>query len=233
MRKRLARAALVTAAAAAAIVLTATNALAGPTSWTVTHSGAYTESILAGTHAVLTDTTASQSITCSAESGSGTLNGTAMGSPAVLATVTASSFTTCTDSLGDSGWSATGSGTWSLNGDHFGVTDGTCGATGVTCGTVSNITATVTGKILGAACSFKVSGTVGTDTEPGVNAANVPVSYTNTNGHLVVSNTKTLTITNVVGCSGIIKNNDVSEFTGTFVVSTSGGTPQVTGTPAS
>jgi hypothetical protein len=220
MRKRLASVILATGAAAAAVLLTATNALAAPTTWTGSPGGSYTSSLASST-AVLTDTTASQSITCKAETDAGTINKTASGSPAVLGTITSSTFSNCTDSLGDTGWGASSTGTWNLNGYHFQGADGTsttCANTGVTCGTITSVSAKVTGKILGAACSFTVSGSVGTSSEP-ESASDVPVTYTNSSGDLQVFNTKTLKVSGVSGCDGIINNNDVAEFAGTFAVS--------------
>jgi hypothetical protein len=214
--------------AAAALALGATAAAAqpaAPTTWTGSPGGSYTSS-LASTTGVLTDTTAGQSITCTAESDAGTINASASGSPAVIGTITTSDFSNCTDSIGDAGWSATSSGTWDLNGDHF--NDGTqtitgCTGTGVTCGTISNVNSTVSGSILGAACSFTVSGAVGDA------ASSTWVTYTNSNGDLFVPNTTTLTVSNVSGCSGIINNGDTAEFTGTFAVSPA---QTITGTPA-
>ncbi|HTU75017.1 MAG TPA: hypothetical protein VMG38_15995 [Trebonia sp.] len=232
MRKRLASAILATAGAvAAAVMLSATSALAtAPTTWTASPGGSYTSS-LASTTATLTDTTAGQSITCTAETDAGTINSSASGSPAVIGTITSSIFSNCTDSLGDPGWGATSSGTWDLNGVHFQATDGTgttCADNGVTCGTITNVVSNVSGTILGAPCSFTVSGSVGTSSVT-ESASDLPVTYTNSSGDLFVPNTTTLTVSGVNGCDGIINDNDVAEFTGTFAVSP---TQTITGTPA-
>jgi hypothetical protein len=232
MRKRLASAIVATgAAAAAAVLLTATTALAAPTSWTASPGGAYTSS--ASGSSTLTDTTASQTITCTTETDAGTINATASGSPAVLGTITSSKFSSCTDGLGESGWSATSSGTWNINGYHFQGADGTgttCANTGVTCGTITSVSATVTGKILGIACTFVVSGSVGVAHIPSV-TTDKPVTYTNSSGILAVPNTPTLTVSGVPSgdCAGIIKNGDTAEFAGNFAVSPK---QTITGTPA-
>lgn len=223
MRKRLASAILATgAAAAAAVMLTATAAFAAPTTWTASPGGAYTSSQASAT-STLTDVTANQTITCSTESDAGTINASASGSPAVIGTITSSKFSTCHDGVGDTGWSATSSGTWNLNGYHFQGTDGTgttCANTGVTCGTITSVTASVTGKILGVTCTFTVSGSVGTSTVA-EKTTDVPVTYTNSSGDLFVPNTKTLAVSGVAsgGCDNLIHNGDVAEFTGTFAVS--------------
>jgi hypothetical protein len=226
MRKHLATILLTGGAAATALLLSATTALAAPASWTASPGGNYTASQVSGTTSTLTDTTANQTISCTTASDAGSINASASGSPAVVATITSSSFTNCTDAIGDTGWSTTSTGTWDLNGIHF--NDGTqtitgCTGTGVTCGTISNISTNVTGNILGAACSFTVTGTVG---DP---ASNTWVTYTNGSDQLFVPNTATLTVSNVSGCSGIINNNDSAEFSGTLVVSPG---QTITGTPA-
>jgi hypothetical protein len=220
MRKRLASVILASGAAVAAVMLTATNAFAAPTTWTASPGGSYTSS-LASTTATLTDTTASQTITCKSETDAGKINATASGSPAVLGTITSTSFSSCTDSLGDTGWTATSTTTWNINGYHFQGADGTgttCANTGVTCGTITSVTSNVSGTILGASCKFTVTGSVGTSSEP-ESSSDVPVTYTNSTGDLFVPNTKTLKVSAVSGCDSIIKNNDVAEFTGTFAVS--------------
>ncbi len=220
MRKRLASVILATGTAAAAVMLTASTAFAAPSTWTISPGGAYTSS-QASTTSTLTDVTASQTITCSTETDAGTMNTSASGSPAVVGTITSSKFSTCHDGIGDTGWSATSSGTWNINAAHYQGTDGTgttCANTGVTCGTISNVTSVVSGTILGASCKFTVSGSVGTSSVP-ESASDVPVTYTNSTGDLFVPNTKTLKVTSVTGCDSIIKINDVAEFTGTFAVS--------------
>src|ERR1700748_1765486 len=118
MRKRLTSALVATGAAVAAVMLTTTNALAAPTTWTASPGGTYTSSQASAT-STLTDTTASQTITCTTETDGGSIHAAATGSPAVLGTITSSHFTNCHDGIGDTGWSATGSGTWNLNGYHF------------------------------------------------------------------------------------------------------------------
>jgi len=233
MRKRLASAILATGmAAAAAVLLTAPSAFAAPTSWTGAPGGSYTSS-QASTTSTLTDVTASQTITCSTETDAGTINATASGSPAVLGTITSSKFSSCHDGIGDTGWSATSSGTWNLNGYHYQGADGTgttCANAGVTCGTITNVTSTVTGKILGVTCTFTVSGSVGTSTVA-EKASDVPVTYTNSSGDLFIPNTQTLTVSGVAsgGCDSLIHNGDKAEFTGTFLVSPK---QAIVGTPA-
>jgi hypothetical protein len=231
MRRRLASVILAPGAAVVAVMLTVSTAFAAPSTWAMSPGGSYS-STLASTTAPLTDTTASQSFTCKAETDAGTFHASASGSPAVLAAVTSSRFGTCTDSLGDTDWSATSSGTWDINGYHYEGADGTgttCPDTGVTCGTITNVTIKYSGKLLGAACDFTVAGSLGTSSEPG-SASDLPVTYNNSTGELFVPSTPTLKVTSVTGCEGIIKVGDAAEFTGTFLISPK---QTITGSPAS
>lgn len=225
--RRLMGAALTMAAAATMIGLTTTAALAAPTSWTGSPGGSYTSS-LHSTNAVLTVATGlgNVSITCTAESDKGSINTTASGSPTVLGTITSTSFTSCRDSFGDSGWTAAGSGTWSINGYHYNDGHQTitgCSGTGVSCGTITGVTATATGKVFGVSCSIKVTGSVG------LPSSSTWVTYTNSTGVLSIPNTSTLTVASVTGCGGAVSVGNTGKFTGSFSVSP---TQTITGTPA-
>jgi hypothetical protein len=137
MRKRLAGAILATGAAVVAVMLTVTNAVAAPATWTASPGGAIAVG-QASTTSTWTDATASQSISCTSETGAGTFSASASGSPAVIGNITSAKFSGCTDGFGDTGWSFTSSGTWNLNAYHYQGADGTgttCAGAGVTCGT--------------------------------------------------------------------------------------------------
>jgi hypothetical protein len=221
---------MLVAGAAAAVTLTAAATPAAPTTWRVSPGGSYA-STLVGANAILTDVSVGQSVTCASESGVGRMNVSATGSPAVLGTITSATFSSCYDSLGDTDWKVTSSGTWNLNGYHYEGNDGTgttCSNTGVTCGTIGNVAANVTGDILGSPCSFAVSGSAGTSSEP-ESASDVPLTYTSSTGRVFLPNTETLTVSGVRGCDSLIGDGDVAEFTGTVSVRPE---QAIAGTPA-
>jgi hypothetical protein len=234
MRKRLAGAMLGAGAAAVTLTAAATlpelSASRPPGTWRVSPGGSYTSG-LAGPSAVLTDVSVGQSVTCTSESGAGHMNASASGSPAVLGTITSAAFTSCYDSLGDTGWKLTSSGTWNLNGYHYQGRDGRrtpCWHAGMTCGTIGNVAANVTGDILGSPCSFAVSGSAGTSSEP-ESTSDLPLTYSNSTGRVFLPNTETLTVSGVRGCDTLIADGDVVEFTGTVSVRPE---QAIAGTPA-
>ncbi len=198
IRNRLRKSILVTGATTAMVIGVAGVAVAVSTVPEVDVSPAGSITASAGT-TTLKDTTTGSVLSCTSSSSSGTLN--AEGDP-TLGSITALSFSNCTGPFGLS-FTVTNSGfPWKLTASAFNS------GTGVTTGKISGIKSHLSGP----SCSADIAGA--TATTPG----SVKVTYTNSTGVLKVSG-GTLDIFNVSGCSGLIKTNDESTFTGSYTVS--------------
>jgi hypothetical protein len=175
--------------------------------WTLRPAGAaYRATLPDGTDAILTDTTAGTSFSCSDATISGT-TGTSPQSaePALLATVTHDAFGSCTDKNADI-WtlSQTAGSTWTINADVG-------SAEGVNTGNISGLALSSVGDVAGKSCSFQVSGSVPQG------------AMTFTDPHTLKITKAALTITGVSGdgCSSLgIKNKDSATFTATYTVTT-------------
>jgi hypothetical protein len=207
MRKSSASA-LVLAAAAATTLAVTTPAFAA--TWTVSSGGTITGT-LSGT-ATLRDTTTGQNVTCTVATASGSIpNGTGLAG-AGIGKITASTFgtsaTKCSGPLGSSFTAVLTPGTtWKINAVSYNAT------TGVTSGTITGVSATVTGSSLFGACDSVVTGSANTAT------------YTNSTHVLKVAAdaTPALTISSVTGsgCVGLINNNDKATLAASFTISPS------------
>ena len=202
MRKLVASSLAAGAVAAAVVGLTARSASAA--TWTVANpdsGGAFTSSLLAGTNVAFRDVTTNQPFNCTTSSVPGTApSGT--GLPATgLAHLSGGTFSGCTGNLGSTGTATLSAG--SLNGGSY--------ASGVTTGTITGITATLSIRDLLGTCTASVSGEVDT------------VSYDNGTGQLkvVADTTPNLTINSATGsgCAGLIRSGDKASFAATYVVS--------------
>lgn len=190
MRRRvLSLFAVVVAAAATLALAVVVPAAAVPATWTVTPGGAFTGN--AG-RTVLTNARSGAQLTCASSTARGTAK-TGSGHPgAGLGSITNTTFTGCTGPLGIT-FTVTHIGTWSLNAVSH--------ASGVTTGTMTNIAARLSGPL----CSASVSGFVN-------------VTYTNATGALRVIPNNTLTLANVSGCFGLLRNGDLTRFDGSYTV---------------
>jgi len=190
----------------AAGALTAAVAVmgAGPANaatWTVgptPPTGPFTFTGAAG-QTLLTDTTTGTQLTCTSSTATGNaIRGS--GQPgAGIAKITGTTFSNCTGPLGIS-FTVLHSGTWLLNA----VTPTATGADG----TITAIQARLSGSL----CSATVSGSV-------------PAKFVNSNTatppsqaqlQVLPTNPGTLTISNVSGCFGLIRNGDKASFRGTY-----------------
>jgi hypothetical protein len=203
MRRRVAHVLLAGAAVAATVIAGAGSASADPitpSSWTVSPGG--TINATAGT-TVLTDQNTQVQLTCDSSSvTNGTLETSGTGSPAQLGTLPEGSvgFQNCSGPFGLT-FDVTHIGDWALNGATFDPD------TGITTGTLTNITANLSGF----ACNATVTGTVN-------------VTYDNNSGVLTVLPDPTLTVSSVDpanDCFGLIATGDTSTFDGAYTVSPS------------
>ncbi|MFD4031932.1 hypothetical protein ACFWVP_15750 [Streptomyces sp. NPDC058637] len=206
-------------AAAAAVALAAPSAVAAPTSWSITPTGAFTGK--AGVTA-LTDNNGNK-IQCATSAAGGTApTSPVSGSPAKLASITSISFNSpCTGPF-SSTWTVTTTPSWEIWGLDYAAGAGT-NSTGQTTGEVRAINATVAGSSILGPCSFKASGKVAAK-------YNNPTSG-GANGTLnTAGGGLTLTITNKVGGGcGIVGTS--ASFAGlyTIVSTATGKSPVIVG----
>ncbi|MER6194074.1 hypothetical protein [Streptomyces cyaneofuscatus] len=143
-------------AAVASVALAAPSAIAAPTSWTITPTGAFTGS--AGV-TVLTDNNGNK-IQCATSAASGSApTSPVAGSPAQLASISAISFNSpCTGPF-SSTWTVTTTVPWQIWGLDYTAGAGT-NSTGQVTGEIRAIKAKVTGSSLLGPCTFDVTGKV-------------------------------------------------------------------------
>jgi hypothetical protein len=181
------------AAAAGALALGAPSALAA--TWTVTNpnaSGAFSSSLHSGTTVAFRDTTTNQPFNCTGSSVPGSApSGTGLSGTGV-ATLSGGTFSGCTGNLNAVSYSG-----------------------GVTSGTITGLSATLSIHDLLGTCTAAVSGEVDHAT------------YTNSTHQLkiVADTTPKLTITSATGsgCAGLIRSGDKATFAATYDV-----TPAIT-----
>jgi hypothetical protein len=189
------------AATAAVIGLSAAPAFAA-TTWTVSPGGAITAK---SGKTTLKDTTTGNSLTCKSSSTSATLKSGSGLAGAGLGSITAASFKTCTGPLMITFTVTTNGLPWKLNATSYNASKG------VTTGTITGIDATLSGP----SCSATVDGTAA-----GADNGEVKATYTNSTGKLkVLATGGNLHVYDVSGCSGLINDNDATEFTATYTVS--------------
>jgi hypothetical protein len=201
IRKSTRRILLTGGATALAVGVSAGVALAVAITFSISPGGNISAS--AGT-TKLHDVTTNQTLQCTSSKATGTLksghgiSGTNLGSVKTL------TFSGCTGPFGLT-FTVTNSGfPWTLHGTAFNAT------TGVTTGNITGIKS----HLAGTGCSADVAGT--TATTPGKEKVN----YTNSTHKLkALAGGGTLHVFNVSGCGGLIANNDVVQFTGTYTVS--------------
>lgn len=177
-------------AAAAAVALAAPSAIAAPTSWTITPTGAFKGT--AGL-TVLTDNNGNK-IQCASSAAAGTApTSPVAGSPAKLASITSISFNSpCTGPF-SSTWNVTTNVTppWEIWGLDY-TAGGGPNSTGQVTGEIRAIKATVSGTSVLGPCTFNVTGKVAAKyNNPTVGGSNGTLNTTG--GGL------TLTISNKVG----------------------------------
>ncbi|MEU0100176.1 hypothetical protein [Streptomyces sp. NPDC006267] len=143
-------------AAAASVVLAAPSAVAAPTSWTISPTGAFNGS--AGV-TVLTDNNGNK-IQCATSAASGSApTSPVSGSPAKLASISAISFNSpCTGPF-SSTWTVTTTPPWEIWGLDYAAGAGT-NSTGQTTGEIRTIKAKVSGNSILGPCTFNVTGKV-------------------------------------------------------------------------
>jgi hypothetical protein len=173
--------------------------------WTVTPGGPITGKNT--TTLTLEDTTTKTVLTCTTSTAGGTAKKGSGLAGAKIAKITSSTFSNCTGPAGLSFTvmtSASAKTPWHLNATSYNA------STGVTTGTITSISATLSGPD----CSALVDGTSSTG-----NTGKVKGTYTNSSGDLKISKTGgNLHIYNVSGCLGLIKDGDASEFNGTYAI---------------
>ncbi|WP_329236240.1 hypothetical protein OG417_31500 [Actinoallomurus sp. NBC_01490] len=194
MRKIATTALLTAAAAATAISLSSSPALADST-WTIgpEASGPVDFAADSTTNLVLTDNNTGTKLTCTSSSGSGDAQYGSGQSGTDLANVESLDFASCSGPAGITFTVQTTGFPWALNADSY---DGA----GTTTGSISGVVAHLSGPL----CSADVAGSV-------------PMTYSN-DGTLSATGGAGLTITNVSGCLGLINNNDTSGFVGSYAV---------------
>jgi hypothetical protein len=192
MRRRVIGLLAVVAAASAAFALAVVApASAVPASWTVQPGGGFTGS--AG-RTVLTNANTGAQLTCASSTATGTAKSGSGHAGAGLGSITGTTFTSCSGPLGIT-FTVQHVGVWSLNAVSYNATSG------VTTGTITNVAA----NIRGSTCSASVTGFV-------------DATYTNGTGILRVLPNNTLTVSNVVGCFGLMRNGDRVRFDGSYTV---------------
>jgi hypothetical protein len=214
MRRKITKIAFSTAAAAAAIVITASAAVA--ITWSVSPGGSIKGTLNSGTTTILKDNTSGNSVTCkvstalgSLKSGKG-LSGTGIGK--ITSVTFGTSTSKCTGPF-SSTWTATGTATstdpWLLNATGYassvdgGQTSGTItehDATGDT-----GVGGTLHGTVLGAACTAKVGGTTSSP-------AYAKGLYDNGSGLLAITSTSGLKVLSS-NCPGLTTGDSVTFFT--------------------
>lgn len=162
MRKHLTKILLTGGAAAAAITLGASAAVAA--TWSISPAGSFTGNLNSGTTTVLKDTTSGTQLSCSKSTSKGKVPKAGSGlSGKGLATITSTTFgTSSTPCTGPAGSTFTAVGTntpWKLNAISYkasvdkGQTTGTITASG------TGVGGKITGTVLGAKCSATLGGT--------------------------------------------------------------------------
>jgi hypothetical protein len=201
MRKHLTKILLSGGVAALAVGIGATTAMAvTATTFTVTPGGAVTGS--AG-KTTLKDTKTGTVLTCASSATAATLNKGSGQSGSGLGKITSVTFTKCTGPGGlvfTATTSASKTHPWKLNASSF--------SGGVTKGSITGITASLSGS----GCTATVAGT--TASSPGKTTG----TYTNSTHVLKVSGGN-LHIWNVSsGCLGLIASGDASSFVGSYTI---------------
>jgi hypothetical protein len=186
-------------ALAAGVALVASVMVSGTASaatWTVTPGGPFTGS--AGLTKLKIQETGVQ-LQCNSASAAGTAkSGSGLSNPLATLPPLGVKFNTCSGPFGLS-FTVQHVGTWNLNGVTYNA------ATGVTTGTLSNITANITGP----GCNATVTGTVN-------------VTYTNSTHKLAVLPNYTLLVSFVsssANCLGLIVQGNHASFDGVFTIS--------------
>jgi hypothetical protein len=202
MRKLVTGTLFATAAAAAAIGLTASSASA--LTFTVSGSSAtgdLTAISEGSTTLVVHHSSGNVTLTCSSSDGTGNVpNGTGNGQP--LGHINSLNFNNCLLGGIIPFTVTTTNFPWNLNGDSF--------ANDVTTGTITKVHANVAGTN----CSLKVDGT-GPDTNDG----SVGATYDNGTAVLgVTPGTGNLHVWDVVGCNSLVSSGDPANFSGDFDV---------------
>ncbi|MFE2291806.1 hypothetical protein [Streptomyces sp. NPDC059452] len=206
-------------AAAASLALAVPSAVAAPSSWTITPTGAFTGS--AGV-TVLTDNNGNK-IQCATSAASGSApTSPVSGSPAQLASISAISFNSpCTGPF-SSTWTVTTTVPWQIWGLDYAAGAGT-NSTGQVTGEIRAIKAKVSGSSLLGPCTFDVAGKVaGKYNNPSTGGSNGTL---NTAGGGL-----TLTISNKVGGGcGIVGTTAGFQGLYTIVNTASGKSPVISG----
>jgi hypothetical protein len=203
MRKHLTKVLLSGGVAAVAIGIGATTAMAvTATTWTISPGGAVTGS--AGT-TKLTDKATGQVLTCASSATSATLKkGSGQANP--IGKITSVTFTTCKGPGGlvfTATTSASKTNPWKLTGSSYNS------GTGVTKGSITGITASLSGN----GCTATVGGTTATS------KGKTTGTYTNSTHILKVSGGN-LHVWNVSsGCLGLLNSGDASSFVGNYTIS--------------
>lgn len=197
MRRRVLSMVAGSAAAALALGLTAMSASAAPQEWVIDPGGDYTGA--SGT-TVLTNTANGVTLDCTGSDASGTLVGSASGSPAQLGTIADISWDSCSGPLGLTFEVVPQNLPWSINGESY--------ADGVTTGYIGGVVANLTGP----GCDAIVEG-------------EAPGTYDNASDtlapHPIDGSAHALTVTSVdsaANCFGLINEGDNVTFEGAYVV---------------
>ncbi|WP_328535735.1 hypothetical protein [Streptomyces sp. NBC_00344] len=202
MRKLARNAATVAVAMVAAAGFAATSASATTTAtWTVSGGPNFTGT--AG-KTTLTDTKTGTQLNCVSSSATGTAKTGSGLSGTGLADIKTISFTTCSGPLGIKFTVTPNKLPWKLNAVSYNA------STGVTTGTITGISA----KLSGATCNADIDGPSGANTGSG----SVNATYTNSTHTLAVSGGN-LRPYNATGCLGLINNGDATTFVSSYVVS--------------
>jgi hypothetical protein len=203
MRKHLTKVLLSGGAAALAIGIGATTAMAvTATTWTITPGGAVTGSAAKTT---LKDTKTGTVLTCASSATAATLKkGSGQTNP--IGKITSVTFTKCTGPGGLVFTATTSASTahpWKLNASSYNS------GTGVTKGSITGITASISGS----GCTATVAGATASS------KGKTTGTYTNSTDVLQVSGGN-LHIFNVsAGCLGLINSGDPSSFVGSYTIS--------------
>jgi hypothetical protein len=201
MRKHLTKVLLSGGAAAVALGIGATTAMAvTATTWTITPGGAVTGT--AG-KTTLKDKATLSVLTCASSATAATLkSGSGQKNP--IGTISSATFTNCRGPGGlvfTVATNASSATPWKLNGSKF--------SNGVTHGSITGIKASLSGN----GCTATVGGATATS------SGKVTGTYTNSTGILKVSGGN-LHVWNVSsGCLGLINTSDATTFTGSYTIS--------------
>lgn len=195
MRTRLVQVVLAgTAAATAALSLSALPASAVTTTFSVSPGGSYSGS--AGT-TTLKDTTSDNTLTCTSATAAGTLKSGSGLSGTDIGTITSTTFNKCTGPLKLT-FTVKQSGTWDVN--------ITSNSGGVSTGFISNVSATLSGS----GCTATVTG-------------EADATYSNSTGVLTLAPVSgsghVLTVASASGCLGVINTGDTTTFSGAYTIS--------------